>query len=106
MRRGREWHAFFKGNAEDSSSLEGLLPQAWNSNLRIVPGESFNMGDAIQGNVASWQAGDFGYDIASPYIDALIKSNLSSEQLKQAAQPARHLGDHSRLLQYPRLSAF
>ena len=78
---------FNGGSATDASVLEGSLPQGWDSNLPIVPGETFNMGDAIKGSVASWQAGDFGYDASDPFSDTMKKGDIfSPQQLTQLAQ--------------------
>ena len=74
---------FNAGAASDATVLEGSKPMGYDSNLQIVPGENFNMGDAIKGSVASFQTGGFGYDVSDPY-SAQLKTGgdgLSTEQL-------------------------
>ena len=64
-----------KGAAGDASELLKSYPQGWDSNLQIVPGESFSMGSAVKGSVASWRAGDFDYDASDPFKDSILNGN-------------------------------
>ncbi|MDI1490734.1 MAG: hypothetical protein OHK93_001938 [Ramalina farinacea] len=61
-----------KGSAGDASKLLKSYPQGWDSNLQIVPGESFSMGSAVKGSIASWRAGDFDYDASDPFEDSIL----------------------------------
>ncbi|KAL6718665.1 hypothetical protein ACLMJK_002899 [Lecanora helva] len=79
-----------QGSATDASELLKSRPQGWDSNLQVGEGETFNMGSAVKGSVASWRAGDFNYDVGDPFnnsfsngteldVDALQKVQISQE---------------------------
>ena len=77
---------FNAGSAGTAADLEGSEPQGWDSNFQIVPGENFRIGDAIKGSIASWQAGDFGYDASDPYNQTFRDGTISAQQLTQLGQ--------------------
>ena len=75
---------FNAGTADDSSNMEKSSPQGYDQGFNVLPNEPFNVADAIVGSVASWQAGDFGYDASDPY-ENFFKSTggLSDDQITE-----------------------
>lgn len=75
---------FNAGSARDASEMNGAEPQGWKSNLQIVPGENFNVAAVIRGSVASWQAGDFAYDVSAPFESPFQHwaTNFTPDQVK------------------------
>ena len=63
------------------------LPQGWDSTFSVLPNENFNITGAVRGSVASWKAGDFGYDASQPYQAAFSSSEgLTIEQATAIAR--------------------
>lgn len=72
--------AFLRYSDQD---ILGIAPQGWNQPFSVLPNEPFNVTDAIKGSVASWQIGDFNYDIGSQFQDVLTSGQpLTSEFIK------------------------
>ena len=46
-------------------------PQGFDQPFSVLPGEPLDVPGAIRGSVASWRAGDFGYDASNPYNASL-----------------------------------
>ena len=75
---------FNAGTADDSSDMEKSSPQGYDQDFNVLPNEPFNVTDAIVGSVASWQAGDFGYDASDPYEKAFNSTGgLSDDQITE-----------------------
>lgn len=75
---------FNAGKADDTSDMEKSTPQGYDQSFNVLPNEPFNVADAIKGSVASWQAGDFGYDASDPFGNALNSTGgLSDDQVTQ-----------------------
>ena len=78
---------FNAGNADDSSNMEKSAPQGYDQSFDVLPNEPFKVADAIIGSVASWQAGDFGYDASDPYKNAFNSTGgLSDDQVTQLSK--------------------
>jgi len=62
------------------------LPQGWNSDFPVLINETLDFAGAIRGSIASWRAGDFGYDAATPYMQEFESGNgLTLEHSKSLA---------------------
>ena len=78
---------FNAGTADDSSDMEKSSPQGYDQAFNVLPDEPFNVSDAIVGSVASWQAGDFGYDASDPYANAFNSTGgLSDDQITELSK--------------------
>lgn len=78
---------FNAGTADDSSDMEKSSPQGYDQGFSVLPNEPFNVSDAIIGSVASWQAGDFGYDASDPYENAFNSTaGLSDDQITELSK--------------------
>lgn len=67
-----------------TKDLAPTTPQGYDKSFNVISNENFNVTNAIRGSVASWRAGDFGYDAASPFQDVLSSGQPLSEQLATA----------------------
>ena len=75
---------FNAGNTDGSGAIEKSTPRGYGQNFPVLPNEPLNIADAIAGSVASWQAGDFGYDASNPYNAAFNSAGgLSDDQVNQ-----------------------
>ena len=71
----------FDGSSEDSDPLAGR-PMGYNAKYTVVGDEVFSTTEAIAGSVASWQAGDFNYDVSSEFaVEELSDPYLSMDTL-------------------------
>ena len=78
---------FNAGTADDTDDIEKSNPQGYDQDFNVLPNEPFNVSDAIVGSVASWQAGDFGYDASDPYEKAFNSTGgLSDDQIAELSK--------------------
>ena len=71
----------------DTKEASDARPMGYNHQYNVIDSESFSTHNAIAGSVASWQAGDFKYDISTAFTDQLNPGNgrLSSDTLNNIA---------------------
>lgn len=72
-------------NSDAGNSLSA--PKGYNVHYETVPGETFLTSAVIHGSVASWIAGDFGYDLSQDYqLLSSSSSSLSNDDITKLSQ--------------------
>lgn len=73
------------GDNSDAGNNQ-LAPKGYNAPYDIVPGETFFTSGATHGSVASWLAGDFGYDISKSFQSLSTGSDISNDDITKLSQ--------------------
>ena len=80
-------HLFSATSGNSDAGNSAMAPKGYNAPYNVVPGETFFTSAAIHGSVASWIAGDFGYDLSKSFETLTSStSTLSSDDLTKLTQ--------------------
>ena len=78
-------HLYSATSQNSDAGNDQLAPKGYNAAYDTVPGETFFTSGATHGSVASWIAGDFGYDLSKSY-ELSTTSSLSSDDVTKLTQ--------------------
>ena len=79
-------HLYSATGDNSDAGNDQLAPKGYNAPYDIVPGETFFTSGATHGSVASWVAGDFGYDISKSFESLTTGSDVSNDDVTKLSQ--------------------